>query len=267
MQVQGDDDVQTGVDDLDPDLMGDGSDGDAGQERMVPLSALKGLAKTLRDTKTELARVSGNVEALKAQKNQPAPPAPAPSPKKLSRQDLRAAVDDGRISQDQMDATLETQLKDELTQTFEAKADAKVQGAKLSVRVETEISRYVEANPDINVAGSATRNKVQREFQKLVDDGAPENLVTELAAIKIVCGSEPKASQAGRRRTPESHVDGGGSGGGNDDNRGGGNDDWAKGLSVAQKQHYQKKIDQGTYKGYGDKNLKAEVDYIRKRAH
>jgi hypothetical protein len=53
-------------------------------------------------------------------------------------------------------------------------------------------------------------------------------------------------SQTGRRAALETHEDVGGNGGGNDrpDNTG-----WAKGLSAAQKKHYEKMITKGMYKG------------------
>jgi hypothetical protein len=82
-----------------------------------------------------------------------------------------------------------------------------------------------------------------------------------LKAVRAILGA-PGAPK-GKKKTPETHEEAGGSG--DDVSRGAGTDAWAKGLTPNLKAHYTKLVNQGVYKGFTDKALKAELDLARAR--
>ena len=249
--------AETGVDELDPTTTeGDDSNGVAGQERMVPLSVVKALRKSNDTLKTQLARVEGAVEGLKAGQQKP----PAPVEKTYTRSELRAMVNAGSISEDQMDSVLETQAEKRVAAKAEALVEDRITETRSTSKIEAEIERYVEAHPDVNEEGSDTRERVAAQFKKLVARGLPASLSTELTDMEMALGAidAPK----GRKKTPESHaeVGSGGRAPAPDD------DGMFKGVPPKQKAYYQKQIDRGFYKGAaGQKQLKAELDVARAR--
>jgi hypothetical protein len=250
---------QKGVDESDPnDTAGNDSDGAADQsKKMVPLAALEAERKSRQKLETDLARLSGTVEGLKASQQKPADTAPTI----YTRAQLRAMVNDGKITEDQMDAQLEAQLEAKLTQKVETTAKATAAETRITAEVNSGIAAYLEAFPDLNDLESETREKVHAAFDRLCRRGAPDNVATELSAMEAALGPlTPK----GRKKQPETHQETGGSGSGPRD-RNDTDATWAKGLTAAQKAHYQKQIDRGGYSGTTDKRLVAEVKLVRER--
>lgn len=249
---------KTGVEELDPtNTEGDDSDGAADQsKKMVPLAALEAERKSRQKLETDLARLSGTVEGLKASQQKPA----TVEPKVYTRTELRALVTEGKITEDQMDAQLEQQLEAKLSKKVETATATTVAQTRIANEVNQGIAAYLEAHPDLSDSDSDVRTRVQAAFNKLVLRGAPEGAATELTAMENALGTlTPK----GRKRQLETHEETGGSG---DDDRGGSpGDGWAKGLSPAQKKHYQKQIDKGIYKGHADKGLIKEIEIVRAR--
>jgi hypothetical protein len=200
------------------------------------------------------ARAEGKAAALETVVA--AKPAKQQTEKTFTRQELRALVNEGKITEDEMDETLTKQLRASITSEVKATVSAE----NTAKAVSDEIARYVEAFPDINVEGTTLRAKVQAEFEDLVKGGSPNTLATERAAIKIACG--PLNISAGRRPKPDAHEETGsgasGEGGKPD------TDGPFKGLSANQKKHYQKMIDRGIYKGASDPKLVAELKLARK---
>jgi hypothetical protein len=250
-------DAKTGVEELDPtNTEGDDSDGAAGQERTVPLSVVKALRKSNEALKTQLARVEGTVDGLKAGQ-----PKPSTATRDYTRAELRALVNDGKITEDQMDATLEAQAEKRVTAKTEALVEERVTETRSTAKIEAEIDRYVEAFPDVNEDGSDTREKVSAQFSKLVARGFPKTLSTELTAMEMALGAlggTPK----GRKKAPETHTETGNGGGGAEhvDDAG-----WAKGLTPREKTHYEKLVARSVYSGYSDKLLVREVKRIQSR--
>lgn len=208
------------------------------------------------------AHAEGENAGLKAAlKAIPLPKENAQPSKEFSRQELRAQVNDGKITEDQMDDILDAQREKKFAKLVDEKVETRVSASQTGAKVTDQIAAYVDVYPDINKDGSAVRAKVEAEFQALVKDGSPDSLATELAAIKIAMG--PLKTGAGRRPAPDAHEDvGAGSDG---DNKPA--DGWSKGLSPAMKKHYEKQINNGVYKGHTDKNLLAELKLVRSRAH
>lgn len=251
--------IEDGKTGVDGDGTGNGAapDGAADQAgKMVPLSALEAERKARQKLELKLAEVSGTVEGLKAGQQKP-----PKAEKTYTRAELRALVNDGKITEDDMDATLERQLRAEITGSVESTVDARVKNSERSNKIASKIQDYVTAFPAINEEGSKLRARVQAEFDELVQMGDPADaLATELKAIKAACGP---LNTNGRRAGPDVHEDtGAGGDGGERPNR----DSWAKGLSAAQKAHYEKLIHSGVYKGTTDPKLLKELSYA-KRTH
>jgi hypothetical protein len=207
------------------------------------------------------AAAEGEAKGLKeALKAIPAKEKPKAEAKEFTRAELRAQVNDGKITEDQMDDILERQLEAKLTKKAEEIAERKISSSQTAISVADQIAAYVGVYPDINKEGSATRAKIQAAFDELVglkDD--PSALTTELKAIKMALG--PLKAGAGRRPAPEAHEDVGA--GSDSDSKPA--EGWAKGLSPKLKKHYEKQIDRGIYKSHSDPRLIAELKYARGR--
>lgn len=204
------------------------------------------------------ARAEGEVAGLKSVAAAK-PEKTAVAEKVFTRAELRGLVNEGKITEDAMDETLERQSKTEMLRLVDEKVAARVSTAQTATKIEDQIAAYVGVFPDINTAGSALRAKIEAEFQDLVANKSPNTLSTELAAIKIVCGKLNAGT--GRRPGPDAHEDVGSGGTGSErpDTTGP-----FKGLSTAQKKHYEKMIERGMYKSASDPRLLAEVKYARK---
>lgn len=203
-------------------------------------------------------KADGLKEALKAIPKVEKPKASEPA-KEYTRAELRAQVNDGKITEDQMDDILERQLEAKLSKKVAETVETRVSASQTADIVGGKIAAYVEVYPAINETNSALRAKIETEFQDLVKNGAdPDKLSTELAAIKIVCG--PLKTGAGRKPGPESHQDIGGVGEGDGKPE---TDGPFKGISARHKAHYEKMIARGVYSGPKDKMLVKELSRLR----
>jgi hypothetical protein len=238
---------------------GEGSEGAADPKEVEGLKAALAAEREKRQGfERELAHVKGTVEGLKSGQK----PTAEPEPRIYTRAELRVMVDGGKITEEQMDAQLEQQLERKLEKKFKKEIDTATAETRVATTVETQIGAYIEAHPDLTDVNSDLRAKVQAEFDYLLSLGDdPKDKRTELKAIRAAVGAlAPK----GRKKEPEASEETGGSDGGT--GKGGGDGDaWSKDLTAAQKAHYQKKINQGIYKGPTDKNLLAEVAIVRKQ--
>lgn len=257
MTVEG---SEKGVVESDPNNPeGKGSKGAADPAtKTVPLSVLEA---TRADLKGQNDRLLKEIDKLKA--GQPNSEKPAEKTTTYTRTQLRALVNEGKITEDQMDATLEAQLKAELLASVKATTTQESRATQAAIAIGTALGAYIEAHPDLAVEGSDLRTRVQAEFDYLVSLGDdPNSKATELKAVRAALGPlTPK----GRRKTPETHQETGGSDTGTRE-QGGADEAWSKGLSPAQRIHYQKQIDKGYYKGPTDKRLVKEVEFARARS-
>ena len=108
----------------------------------------------------------------------------APPPPQLSREDMQAGVDAGKITQGQMDAELERQLEARVEQKVSTQQEIKDRGAKIG----SQIEMYVERVPDINDPTSDNHKRVRAEFADMRKLGYPNDATTELAALRAVIG-------------------------------------------------------------------------------
>src|SRR5262252_3872815 len=254
---------EKGANESDPNNpSGEGSPGAADPKEIEGLkAALTAERKGRQSAESRLARLEGTVEGLKARPS--SSPAEA-APRIFTRAELRAAVDAGKITEEQMDAQLETQMETKLEKKLRAEFEAATVETQAASQIDAQMAAYIEAHPDLLDADSDLRAKVQEEFNYFtgVLKQNPKAKSTELAAIRSAVGSlAPK----GKRKEPEaSGEETGGSDGGKSSGGGGGEEGWKKGLPPALKAHYQKQIDKGIYKGPDDKRLLAEVAIARK---
>ncbi|MHC4222991.1 MAG: hypothetical protein ACYSUN_03290 [Planctomycetota bacterium] len=128
-------------------------------------------------------------------------------PKPVTRSELTKMVEDGAITQPQMDAELDRQKK----LAEDARIDARVEEA-VTTRVVTgdlraEQDRYIAARPDLEKRGSDDHQKAGVQMQQLLKEGHPDTLRTEVLALRMAFG--PIASLERSPDERETHEDGG----------------------------------------------------------
>ena len=210
------------------------------------LEALREGQKTLE---TQLQAERLEKARLEERLNQPPPAEPAPKPRATEAQ-LQAAVDEGTISQAQMNSELARQMREDitnevktsLTQEFEAKEQLKT--------VKAQFDGYVENRPDVKVEGTEDRRRVQEEIQALMELGHAYDMRTEVAAMRTVFGSLDRVKETTRKRR-EVHQEAGGAGGG--DAGGSGTAKWQKGLTPSQIAGFKHELSTNLYKSEDDK--------------
>lgn len=238
-------------DSLDPAGKGDGQRegrSDQESERTVPVAVVEKMREDFRSTTTALQQQVARLEGMAEANQRPAQRQEEP---KFTRAQLKAQVDEGKISESEMDEILERQLKAEVL--AEARKTVKDETATMTTaqKVKGQISRYMELEPDINVPGTAIQKRADAEFNALVELGDdPKSQTTTLKALRAVLGPvedlERAKSARGERETYE-----GGSGAGGDDSGGGSNKDGSPAnLTPRERAFYTKQIDRGIYKDW-----------------
>ncbi|MEE8607203.1 MAG: hypothetical protein V3S55_06355 [Nitrospiraceae bacterium] len=168
----------------------------------------------------------------------------APDETTFSRSQLDAAVADGRVTQDEADRIYHKQVVREVTE----EVTAKVTETTTVNAVGLEIRKYQDALPVLSVRGSDEFAKVEKEFAWMVSNGSPNNLSTELAAMRSVFGDSTKMKADKGKKVLETHQETGGSaqeGSDSEDSSPGGRP--PKGLSRDAKKHYGTQIERGMY--------------------
>lgn len=133
----------------------------------------------------------------------PPPPAKEEPPKEFSRVQLRAAVDEGTISQDQMDETLAEYQHNKTMRGVDERMDARDQKRDTANVVQIDTAKYLDAHPDIRTVGTSDWNRLKSEYDYLIGLGHKDNKITELAAMRAAFGSAERIreSTASRRQT------------------------------------------------------------------
>src|SRR3990167_349283 len=141
----------------------------------------------------EAARLRAENEALKASK------AAAEAPKHISRTELKALVEDGKITQEAADAHWEKQIRDDAKSDAREAARSEVAGQQREQKVNLQLEEFKALVPTAWEAGSKDRTKAEREFKALLDVGFPDNKATEVAALRAAFG-DPAVIRASRSR-------------------------------------------------------------------
>jgi hypothetical protein len=124
------------------------------------------------------------LEERLAVKEETPPPAAEPPPKEFTRAELRSAVNEGQIDDDQMEEMWAKQQRDahkrDTTELLETR-----DREKTAVNViETDTQKYLDTYPDVTDVKSENWAKVKEEYDWLVKIGNPTSKATELMALR-----------------------------------------------------------------------------------
>ncbi|KPK68174.1 hypothetical protein AMJ82_08920 [candidate division TA06 bacterium SM23_40] len=236
-------------------------EGKAAGEQRIPkerVDAMIAKAKADAEAKAAAAEERARLESerrkeLEARSHAPAAPAPKSEERApLSRAQLRALVDSGEITQDEMDAELERQIEMRIEKRVSSIQDVKTRAAKIN----TEISQYIERVGDLDNPTSDNHKRVKAEFKALRERDFPNDATTELLALRAVFGDLDKIRipETGHKERETDKTTHSGAGGEEQEETPSGPGP-LKGLSKEYIDHYQKGIDAGRYKGWDDERL------------
>jgi hypothetical protein len=239
--------------DLNPDP--DKSKGE-GEPKMVPLAALEDVRGKWQASEKRAAQLEGQVQGLSAVKTEPK----VDPPKQLSAADLRQAVDEGKLTEDEAEAIKNQQIEKRVTAKVTEEVETRLARDNLSERVSTDIGRYKQAIPDLADLDSAAFKKVQAEFTYLTRQRYEANDPrTELIAIRAAFGDIDNLQKI-KPGTRETHQETGGRQESGTDIA----DGAPKDMPADTKRYYQDQINQGVVVDWAA--AKAEYGYKPKHA-
>lgn len=210
-----------------------------GEPKMVPLAALEDVRGKWQASERRAAQLEGQVQGLAAVKTEPK----ADPPKELSAAELRQAVDDQRMTEDEAEAIKARQIEKRVTAKVTEEVETTLARKNLGERVSTEMGRYKRAIPDLLDQGSATLGKVQTEFAYLTSQGYDaDDPRTELIAVRAAFGDVDQLEKIGKPGERETHQE---TGGGAEPGSQGAKDSWPKDMPADTKRYYQDQINQG----------------------
>lgn len=160
--------------------------------------------------------------------------------------ELDNAVAAGQITQTQRDQIFASQIERKAMAQATQAATQIIETNNRETTLDTQLQQYAQIAPDVAREGSPLRQRVAQEFEFLVQNGAPRDLTTELAAVRAVMGPLERAKQyaQGRKRGPEFGRDSFGGSMSPMERRAA---DAFDRLDPAKQQYYQKLISQGLY--------------------
>lgn len=239
-------------------------EGKAG-ENSIPqkrVDAMMASATAAADARAEVAEKEARLEKekrldLEARFRPAAAPAPKSDEKPpLARQELRALVDEEKITQDQMDAELERQS--------ELRVEKRVASTQVvkdrAVQINAKIDQYVKRVPDLDDKTSDNHARVREEYAALIKLEYPDDVGTELVAIRAVLGDVEKIQipeEGHTEREVDTTTHGSGGGEGKEPEKGKSGPGPLKGLAPAFVEYYTEGIKNGRYGGWGDPHLVA----------
>lgn len=160
--------------------------------------------------------------------------------------ELDNAVAAGQITQAQRDQIFATQIERKAMTQAQQAAHQIIETTTRENTLDTQLQQYAQVAPDVTREGSPLRQRVAQEFEFLVQNGAPRDLTTELAAVRAVMGPLERAKQyaQGRRLGPDAGRDSYGGSMSPMERRAA---DAFDRLDPVKQQYYQKLINQGVY--------------------
>ena len=220
-----------------------------GEPKTVPLEALEAERRKRQDSDTRVAELQGQVRGLTAVKTEPK--VDSLQEKQWSAAELRQAIDEGKLTEDESETIKARQIEKRVTAKVTEEVETTLARKNLGERVSTEAARYKRAIPDLLDQSSAAFGKVQTEFTYLIAQGYDANDPrTELIAVRGAFGDIDQLEKIGKPGERETHQETGGGGEpgsaeGNKDSRS--KDMPPKGLSRDAKKHYGAQIERGMY--------------------
>ncbi len=210
-----------------------------GEPKMVPLEALEAERRKRQASATRAAERQGQIRELAAVKTEPK----ADPPKELSAAELRQAVDEQRLTEDEAEAIKARQIEKRVTAKVTEEVETTLARRNLGERVSSEMGRYKRAIPDLQDQDSATFGKVKTEFAYLTGQGYDANDPrTELIAVRAAFGDISQLEKIGKPGERETHQE---TGGGAEPGSQGAKDSWPKDMTADTKRYYQDQINQG----------------------
>ncbi len=198
----------------------------------------------------ELQREREARQAAELAAQQPAVP-PQTDP---TVQDLQALVNDGVITEAQMQLQLQTQRE----KAQDARIDDRVKTASteqaLLAKLNTEMDEYLELEPDLKNTSSEVLTRVEAEITEMGKRGVARSLQSELMALRIVLGPLQKLRTT-KRTAAERETDATGAAAGGGD---GAEEVVEEGAAVPEgipkrlQTYYQGMIQKGFYSGWDD---------------
>jgi hypothetical protein len=178
-----------------------------------------------------------------------APAAQEPAKPPPTRAQLRALVDEGHITQEEMDAEIERQIESRVEKRVESKQSVKDRASK----IHSEIDLYMERIPELDDSGSDSYKRVRAEFTALRKLDYPNDATTELAALRAVLGpvDKLKIPETGNRDREVDAVTHSGSGGEKGEEKSSGPGP-LKGAAPHFVEYWTEGIKAGRYKGWDD---------------
>lgn len=154
------------------------------------------LERRLEEEREARIRLEGMVQGREQAK-------PAePKPQEISRTKLRELVNEGRISEDQMEEIWAKQNRESLLREVDATYSKRLEEQSQKARVDAELQKYIDARPTISQRGSEDWIRVKQEFDYLVQLGDPPDSRTELKAARAAFGPAERVREHTTARRP-----------------------------------------------------------------
>jgi hypothetical protein len=217
------------------------------------------LASQRAHYESQLGNVRSEFEAFKAGAGSTAKP--ADQPQRYTRAQMKAAVDAGQISQEQADEAWAKQIEQTAIESATAAVTGNLAEQKTKERIDSDLKSYKRLKPDILDKSSETFQAIKAAFDDLRETGMPNDLRTELAAIKSVLGPVEKLEKASKASRSQEHEEQGGGEGGAPKQKAGSGKKLHQYLSGDAKAYYEDGIKKGRYKDWDA--VDAELKYAR----
>lgn len=234
-----------------------GQDGAGDGETVPKTQFIAALKSAERKREEEVSRLQAQIDGLAAQVKAK----PADAPKRYTRAQLNAAVAASEITQEQADAEIERQIREDARADGQRAAVETITAVERKKLVDSDIARYKAAAPEILDDAHETRGKIREEYQALIALGDdPKDVATQLKAIRAVLGPIDRLERSRSGRTQhETHRETGGGGGPAAGRQKTGK--LSDQLNAEGREHYEKGIKQGRYKDWAD--VEAELKYAK----
>lgn len=173
-------------------------------------------AQQLAEERERRIRLEERLAVLNEQPS-PVPPKEEEPPKVFTRQQLRAAVDEGQINEDQLEEIWSKQNREQTVRDTQKLMDERDRTRTTENIVDTETAKYIAAYPDVKKVNSSIWQKVKSEYDFLRQLGDSDSPATELKALRSALGGNPTRipeRTAERRETPGDASGSQGGGGG-----------------------------------------------------
>jgi hypothetical protein len=203
----------------------------------------------LTQTVTELANII---------KSQNKPEVKKEETRILTRADLRVAVEKQQLTQEEADNVWDRQLLEQAKLAAREEASSQLSVSQSTQRVDADLRKYRSIVPNAWKEGTEERSKVAAEFNELLGMGQPNSRETELLAMRTVFGPVEKLES---RSKPSVESDEQAAGAGSAERK---STDLVKGLDARRKSFYEKQIEIGRYKDWGEVRKELE-DYSKRK--